>query len=158
MPREPVKIPSGDKKYKIFPHAICESRKIKKVLHQLKFNDIVYADSTKNTKINFVTTRKTITPLEKRGNMVISSTCVCKRKSKFTKTNFNETGAMASERIKTTFRKCTQHKHAFRKVKYHKGLAYQKQTSYLLKYIEWKDKNTLDRKGMPNQKFVKLLN
>lgn len=158
MSQKPDKPPQNARIYKIFPHAICESRKIKTVLHRLKYDNIVYAESTKNTKINFVSTRKTITPVEKKGNVILSSTCVCNSKCKFDKTNFNETGEKVSERILTTFDKCTHQKHAFREVKYHRGLAYKKQTGYLLKYVEWKNLKTTDRKGMPNQKFVKLLN
>lgn len=150
-------IKRSKKKYKIFPHAICESRKIKRILHKLKYDEVVYAESTRNTKINFVTTRKTPTPIELRGNLVLSSRCVCKRKFKFTATKFNETGQMASRRILTTFRKCEQHRHAFRVIKFDRGLFYRSQTEYLLKYIEWKQgNNTLDRRGLPNYYFVKL--
>lgn len=47
---------------------------------------------------------------------------------------------------------------AFRKFEYIKGLAYKKQTDYLLKYVEWKHRaNTLEYRGMPNYKFVKIL-
>lgn len=153
-----AKIDKKNVRYKIFPHSICESRRIKRVLHRLKYKDIVYADSTKNTKINFVKTSKTFIPLEKRGNIILKSTCLCKRKMKFTSTQFNENGEIASKRILTEFQHCSGNRHAFREIEYKKGLAYRKQTNYLLKYNEWKHReNILDNKGLPNYSFVKLM-
>lgn len=144
-------------KYKIFPHALCESRRIKKVLHKLKHNDIVFAESTKNTKVNFVTTRKTRTPYENRSNLVLKSTCQCGMKTKFTLTKFNETGAKASKRIITTFKRCDS-LHSFRKIEFIRGLAYNKQTKYLLKYLEMRHEGTVvDRGGLPNIRFVNVL-
>lgn len=157
MKRKPLRNRMG-RRYKIFPHAICESKHIKKVLHKLKYSDIVYAESTKNTKINFVKTRKTPTPMGKKGNLILGSTCQCGLKKKFTSTKFNETGEIASVRFLTKFQHCNSQNHAFRKFEYIKGLAYKKQTDYLLKYVEWKHRaNTLEYRGMPNYKFVKIL-
>lgn len=146
------------KNYKIYPHAICESRRIKKVLHTHKRADVVYADSTKNTKINWVTTRKTLIPFEKRGNVVLRSICVCGRKMKFTHAGFNENGLMASKRIITTYKQCTGNLHAFVEVKYGKGLQYRKQNGYLMRYIGWKHRkqNALSN-GLPNYHFTKVL-
>lgn len=87
---------SGDPKrkkinveYKIVPHAINGSRKIKKILNRLKNPNVVLADSTKNTKINHITTRKTRIEWDKRGNIILFSKCQCGEKYKIDATGFN---------------------------------------------------------------------
>lgn len=157
-----LRSPSSDeeKNYVIYPHAICESRKIKRVLHEMKHDDVTFAESTKNTKINFVTTRKTITPLIKKSNMVISSKCQCGRKYRFTSTCFNENVEMAiKKRVSTLHRRCRENIHAFREFYVHKGLAYESQTKVLARYIQWKYRGSYlnMNTGMPQYHFMKLL-
>lgn len=157
MPRKPL-TEKKNNKYKIFPHAICEGRAIKRILNRLKDSNVVYADSTKNTKINFVTTKKTITPWEKRGNIIVGSECVCRKKKKYTSTRFNENGEIAAGRILTTFNQCSGDQHAFRELFYRKGLAYKKQTKYLLKYTQWREREkTICADGMPNHTFMRVM-
>lgn len=148
----------GDK-YFVYPHAVCESKKIKKILHKNKNDCVVYAESTKNTKINYVKTRKTVIPKRLRGNSVVSSTCVCKRKHKVISTRFNQTAEMAINTIKTSSLRCTKHYHAFRKFKIHKGLAYGSQTDSLAKYIQWKFRGSYlnTKTGRPEYCFGKLM-
>lgn len=146
--------------YKIYPHAVCKSRQIKRNFMRLKENEIIYAESTRNTKINFVTTRKTITPQLERTNTILSSKCVCGKKFKFTSTKFNENGMMAAKRrILTNYTGCSGNTHAFRKVMVHKGLSYRRQTEYLLKYVKWKHRGAVINTdfSMPNYRFAKLL-
>lgn len=144
--------------YRIFPHAICEVRRIKKILNRLKPNNVIFSDSTRNTKINWVTTRKTPIAIKKRGNVILQSTCLCREKMKFIHTNFNETGIIAAKRILTTHRKCSNNQHAFLKIKYHRGLQYRNQTKYLTRYIEWKHKtHSIPMNGIPNYHFAKAL-
>lgn len=81
--------------YKIFPHAICKSRDIKKCLLKLKERNILFAESTKNTKINHIRVRKTQTPNLLRTNVILFSKCVCGLKYRITATKFNETADMA---------------------------------------------------------------
>lgn len=146
------------KEYRIFPHALCETRKIKRVLHGLKSKNIIYSDSTKNTKINWVTTRKTRIPLAKTGNVIVKSKCLCGRKISITSAGFNETGEIASKRIINTISKCMGTQHAFRKAEYSKGLEYNKQTKYLVKYMKWINKpHNVGITGLPNYQFAKLL-
>lgn len=146
--------------YKIYPHAICKSREIKKDLMRLKERNIIYAESTRNTKINFVRTRKTRTPNMEKSNIILTSRCICGKKYKITSTKFNETGMMAAKnRILTNNTGCTGPIHAFRKVKVTGGLSYKKQTNYLLKYIKWKYRGKVIHTefNMPNYHFAKLL-
>lgn len=146
--------------YKIYPQAICKSREIKKNLLRWKEKDIIYAESTRNTKINFVRTRKTSTPKLDRANTILTSKCVCGRKYKITATKFNETGRMAANsRVLTQYTGCTADTHAFRKVKVAKGLSYNRQTSYLVKYIKWKYRGKVINTefSLPNYHFAKIL-
>lgn len=148
-------------RYVIFPHAICEGRQIKKILHKHKKPNIILADSTKNTKINSVTTRKTKTPTTKRSNLILVANCKCKKKTKVIKTNFNETGEMAMNRILTKNKECKASFHAYSKVKFMRGLHYNNQTRYLLKYIQWKHRKELDviqqNYEFPNQSLCRLI-
>lgn len=144
--------------YRIYPYAVCESRRIKRVLTRLCPNNVIYAESTKNTKINFVRTRKTRTPWPKRSNVILSSECDCGSKVKYTATKFNETGEIAALRIITKFHNCENDLHAFNEVKYHRGCAYRRQTGTLLKYLQYRDAGrTLDRQGCPNHAFARIL-
>lgn len=147
--------------YKIFPHSICEGRRIKKVIHTHKAPGVILADSVKNTKINAISTRKTIVPIEKRNNLILISRCKCKKKYKIAKTKFNETGKMAASSILTRGKmNCDIHGHAYRKVKFHRGLFYGSQTSYLVKYIAWRYRHSLDfdcQIDHPNEKLRKLV-
>lgn len=146
--------------YKVYPQAVCKSRQIKRNFLKLKKKKIIYAESTRNTKINFVTTRKTKTPQLERTNTILSSKCVCGKKHKITSTKFNENGMMAAnKRILTNHTGCSGNTHAFRKVVVHKGLFYRNQTNYLLRYIKWKHKGSVINTEftMPNYHFAKLL-
>lgn len=130
--------------YVIFPHSICKGREIKRVIHKLKSPGIILADSVRNTRVNSITSRKTIIPIEKRKNLILIARCVCKKRFKITKTGFNETGEMTLKKIVTRKNECDQHSHAYKKVQFHKGLFYDGQTSFLLKYIQWKYQKRID--------------
>lgn len=147
--------------YKIFPHSICEGRRVKEIINKFKAPGVILADSVRNTKINAITTRKTIVPMEKRKNLILISRCKCKKKYKIVKTKINETGEMARSRILTLRKqKCDQHGHAYRKAKFHRGLFYGSQTSYLEKYLAWKYRHALDfdcQIGHPNDRLRKLI-
>lgn len=145
--------------YKIFPHSICRGRDIKKVLSRLKAPKVILADSVRNTKVNSVCTRKTITPIEKRKNIILISECQCKKKVKVVKTRINETGEMAKKKLITYFHKCGVNAHAYRKVQFRKGLFYDGQTRYLVRYIKHKYRKQLDFDQWegPNYRLSKLL-
>lgn len=144
--------------YKIFPHAIGKSREIKRTLLNLKQEEIVYADSIKNTKINHIKTRKTALPIEKKSNLILVSNCVCKAKYKIKKTKFNQTGEMLWREMKSALTQCQGRNHAFRQVKYHNGLHYQSQTGYLFTYLKYLYRNKIvDDYGLPNYHLAKLM-
>lgn len=149
-----------DGKFYVYPHAVCESRKIKRILHKNKSDGVIFAESTRNTKINFVRTHKTTTPKNLRGNMIVSTNCWCKKKFKVEATGYNENAQMIVDRLTTKFSKCTKDLHAFRKFKIHRGLAYSTQTDVLAKYVQWKyrGKYLNTRTGRPQFYFAKLLN
>lgn len=130
--------------YIIFPHSICKGREIKKVLHELKNPKVILADSVRNTRINSITTRKTITPIEKRKNLILTAQCACKKRVKVVKTGFNETGEITKRLIVTNKRVCDRHSHAYRKVKFRRGLFYDGQTKYLLRYLQWQHRKRFD--------------
>lgn len=142
-----------------FPHAICESKRVKRILYERKKDDVIYAESTRNSKINFVRNKKTITPVNLRGNKIIITRCACNKKMKVVATNFNETAQMVIDRLITSFVRCTANLHAFRKFKIHTGLAYGSQTDILARYIQWKFRGKClnTRTGRPQFHFVKLL-
>lgn len=144
--------------YKIFPHAINGSARIKKVLDKLKNPNIVLADSTKNTKINHVTTRKTKIEWERRGNIILFSNCQCGEKYRIDATKFNESGKMAMKRLQTSFNRCNN-THAFTEFDYVKGLAYNSQTKYLLKYVKFYYGGRLNnvQADLPNYHLINLL-
>lgn len=144
--------------YRIFPHAICEAKKIKKILHRLKHDKVKLADSTKNTKINFVTTKKDPIPWKRRSNLILVSKCSCGQKHKAKCTEFNENGEMLKERMQTRFETCDEHRHAFRKFKVIRGLNYSSQTKFLLKYVKHKFyRSMVDNTEMPNYYLSKLI-
>lgn len=148
--------PSG---YHIFPHAICQSRDIKRTLCRLKHPNVIYAESTRNTKINFVRTRKTQTPLEKNTNLIGVSKCVCRKKTKIEYTRFNQTGEILIDKMVTTMNCCVNNLHTFKEVKLMKGLFYQNQTKELVKYIQHKHQNEIlcTNYSLPNYHFSKLV-
>lgn len=158
---QPMKLPAkaAEKSYKIFPHAICKAREIKGVLHSLKEDNIVFAESTRNTKINHIQTRKSKTPFEDRSNLILIMRCQCKSKFKIKPTKFNQTGRMLWSTIRTTYKVCDNKKHAFVEVKYQKGFFYQSQTAFLYKYVKYlyRDKIWDDNGFLPNYHFMKLL-
>lgn len=145
--------------YKIFPHATCESRRVKKVLHKLKNKNVIYSDSTRNSRVNFITTRKTTTPKEKRGNVIVTSNCRCGARTKVATTRWNENGEMLVRRLKTDFHNCNGPLHAFSRFKFHRGLAYGGQTNVLIKYFAWMNRKGVSfmEIGFPNKHFQPLL-
>lgn len=150
---------SDENSYRIFPHSIYQSREIKRVIHRLCMPGITLAESTRNTKVNFITTRKTYTPWVNKSNVIIISNCVCKRKFRVERTRFNETGLMASRRIITLHNECMGNIHAFKKVKFQSGFCYHGENEYLLKYLKGKYLNAVvdQQGGLPNFYFRKLL-
>lgn len=153
---------SEDKEYVIFPHSIYNAKRIKGIIHGLSSPGIVLAESVRNTKINSVTTRKTVTPGEKRSNMVVFSQCACKNKYIVTSTGFNENAGMVRRRIaQKSVSVCSASRHAYKDFKYFKGLFYKSQTSYLIRYIQWKYRHKLDaftcRYQFPNNLLNKLV-
>lgn len=102
------------------------------------------ADSVKNTKINSITTIKTKIGAENRKNLILTSNCICKRKYKIIRTKFNETGKMAARHITTKKGRCDEFGHAYKEVKFHKGLFYSCQTTHLLKYLHWMHRHKMD--------------
>lgn len=151
----------GDERsgYKIFPHSICQGRDIKKTLYRLKAPKVILADSVRNTRVNSICTRKTITPIEKRKNIILISNCQCNKKAKVVKTRFNETGEMAKKKLITTMSKCKANIHAYKKVQFRRGLFYDGQTNYLVRYIKYKYQKKLDfdEWEVPNYRLTKLL-
>lgn len=131
-------------KFVIFPHSVCESRKIKRILHRHMKPGVTLAESTKNTKTSAITNKKTVTPKIKRKNQILISKCQCGKKVRVTKTKFNETCEIALERIHTTVQNCNTHYHAYKKTKIMRGLFYSNQTTYLLRYIQWKHNKNID--------------
>lgn len=147
--------------YVIFPHSMCEGRRIKRAISRLKAPGVILTDSVRNTKVNSITTRKTITPIAKRKNLILISRCQCRKKYKVVRTNFNETGEMASRRVITHFSVCNRHAHAYKKVRFRRGLFYASQTKYLWRYIQWQHRRQLDvsqcRYEWPNSRLRKLI-
>lgn len=147
-------------RYVIFPHAICKSRDIKKILLSYTNKDIILADSTKNTKINQVRNRKTVTEWYMKSNMILISKCKCGKKYLIEKTAYNQTAGMLAREMKTKHNICKDSMHSFKKIIPHRGLAYSSQTQFLLRYLRL----IFDRKGslgsrasLPNYHLSKLM-
>lgn len=145
--------------YKIFPHAVCKSRRIKKILLRYTNNNIILADSTKNTKVNQVTTRKSITNWKNKSNLILISKCTCGQRYKTKATMFNQTGGGLSKLMITTFDICQGDTHAFKNVIPLRGLAYGTQTRYLLKYIKLLLKGNVSNEEaqLPNFYLAKVM-
>lgn len=145
--------------YKIFPHATCKSRNIKKILLDHIENNVVLADSTKNTKINQVRTRKSPIHWRHKTNLILISRCTCEEKFKIQATAFNQTGEMLRVKMITERKKCQNGQHAFRKTIVHRGLAYGKQTIYLLKYLKmfFAGKTIDDKLLLPNYHLARAM-
>lgn len=126
----------------------------------MKHKHIVLADSTRNTKINHIRTRKTKTHWSKCGNLVLISKCNCGKKFKVRATKFNQNGESARNKMLTPFNECSEVAHAFKKVSHHRGLMYRSQTNYLVKYIKHFYGNKLFREtaDLPNYHLSKVLN
>lgn len=150
----------SNKEYIIFPHSICNGREIKKILYENKKDDVVLADSVKNTKLNCIKTKKTVTPIYHRKNFVLIAKCQCKKKTKVSCTKFNENVGMAVTRMTTEMTKCNEFAHAYKKILIKKGLYYSNQTDVLVKYLQWKYRKTLDKNQgfeFPNYHLAKLI-
>lgn len=146
-------------KFRIFPHSMCETKLIKGIIHAHKHENVIIAESTRNTKVNFVKTRKTTTSWECKTNIIALSNCVCRKKFKCSATKFNENGERLKNRIITHTTRCKNGLHAFRRVKFKSGLQYKNQTRYLTKYIKWKYRGAVinDEYDLPNYHFGKLI-
>lgn len=155
--RKPPENPG--EKFTVFPRAVCESKRIKTILHKYKEEKVVYSDSTRNSKINHVKTMKTFIPKSLRGNMIVISACTCKKKYKIVATGLNQNAKMLINTIKTKFVKCTRSNHAFRRFRIQKGLAYGSQTGILAKYIQWQYRGSYlnTRTGRPEYFLANLL-
>lgn len=145
--------------YRIFPHAICKSREIKRVILNLKESRIRIAESTKNTKVNPIKTYKTKIPIEKRTNLILIAKCQCGKKYKINRTGRNETGEVTARKIVTPFLSCDHLKHAYRDITFKRGLAYNSQTKHLEKYYRLKYKGSIDDHffNLPVPAFAKLV-
>ena len=95
------------KTYRANPQAIWRSKAMKEILRNYKHGNITLAESTRNSKINHIRTRKTNTEWSKKGNLILISRCVCGEKHKIAHTKFRENGEQAHERIHTTVTKCS---------------------------------------------------
>ena len=151
-----------DEDYVIFPHSIQEAKRIKNVILRLASPGVVLAESVKNTRITSIKTRKTVTPVDRKGNMIVFSRCVCQNKYIVTNTGFNENAGMVRRRIADkSVSVCGASRHAYRKFKIHRGLYYKSQTSYLSRYIQWKYRHKLDaftcRYQFPNYLLGKMV-
>lgn len=135
-------------KYTLFPRSICKGRQIKRVIHTLKKDNVILADSTRNSRLNPIKLRKTKTATPKKGNLVLIADCTCGEKKAIIATRYNETGDMALNRLKGK-NTCDQHSHAYTDAKFHRGLYYCSQTQLLAKYIKWKYRSKLDYKKSP---------
>lgn len=139
----------SDDQYVIFPHAIVESNKIKRVINKLKSSEISLADSVRNTKVNFVKTIKTRDPIASAGNVVLSSSCRCGQKCIIGATKYNESGGMARKRLLAGGAHCGKRGHSFRNFDLSKGLYYNHQTQYLLRYTQYMYRHKLDATSCP---------
>lgn len=149
-------------KFVIFPYSICGGHEIKRTIRRLKTPGVVLVDSVRNTKINSIRTRKTWTPLALRTNLILISGCQCRGRFKIDKTRRNETGAMARLRITTPNKtRCNESGHAYHGVKFRRGLYYNSQTEYLLKYTQWQYRRNLDyinsNYDTPNSRLSRLV-
>lgn len=131
-------------KYVIFPHAISESKKIRNTVYKFMNSGIALADSVKNTKINFISSGKMTDPVASGGNVVLNSTCKCKDKCIIGTTEFGESGRMALKRLKSRKERCDRDGHCFRYFSLKRGLYYNCQTKYLLRYMQWIYRHKLD--------------
>lgn len=147
------------KTYVSFPHNIICKNIIKQTLHHYKGPNIVLADSIKNTKINYISSLKTKIPLDKQTNVFLLSTCKCNRKIRILLTPFNQTAGMFAHRVTNSLVKCTNDIHAFKKIKYIKGLCYNGQNKAYLKYLKLRYNRKINASftELPNTYFQKLI-
>lgn len=157
-------IESNDREYIIFPHSTCQSKLIKRTFFRLMRSHTALADSVKNTRITPITTKKTPSPPESQGNALLLSQCKCKERIAISCTRFNENVKIARSRIHTkNLTNCLKYKHAHSldSIKTHKGLAYKRQTRYLMKYTYWHYRHALDSTNIgyqfPNHKLSQLI-
>lgn len=133
-----------DKQYVIFPHAISHNKQVRNVISDFKHSDVVLADSVKNTKVNFIRTPKSVDSFISKSNLVLDSQCKCNRKCIVEGTGYNETGKMAINRLRSRVNHCTPQNHCYKVFKFNKGLRYNRQTRYLLRYTQWMHRHKLD--------------
>lgn len=135
---------NADKQYVIFPHSISHNKQVRNVISNFKNSDIVLADSVKNTKVNFIKTPKAVDSITSKSNLVLSSKCMCDMKCIVEGTGYNETGKMTVNRLRSHVNRCTPPNHCYKTFKLHKGLQYNRQTKYLLRYTQWMHRHKLD--------------
>lgn len=162
--KEDIEQNSDIKRYIIFPHSTCKSFHIKQALTRLMPEHCTLADSVKNTRLSPITTRKSQTPPERRTNALLFSQCHCKRLFKVTRTKFNENVELAKKKHSTQdLNECThtKHVHHLDHIKTRKGLAYNRQTNHLKKYISWNYRHAIESTtngpDFPNFHMSKLI-
>lgn len=147
-------------KYCTFPNGIEKAKEIKKIIYDLKDKNTNLINTSKNTKVNHVSTMKTKTDMDMKSNMIAMTECVCRQYKRLTHTKFNENCAMVKERMKNASSGCGQSEHAWRDIKWSRGLALKRQTRQLIKYkkqIMGRGTKT-DQADLPNQWFKGLVN
>lgn len=148
-----------DKSYISFPHAIYKNKQIKRILYHYKEPNIVLADSIRNTKINFVRNLKTPIPIERRKNLIAMSRCICGQRVKIDRTTFNQTGGTLKKKILNQLQNCTNDFHAHKKLTFIRGLAFNNQTQFYLKYLRWINRTKIrdGKLDWPNKYLTKLI-
>lgn len=139
----------SDNQYIIFPHAIDESNKIRKTINRLKSSEFSLADSVRNTKVNFVKTIKSKDSIASAGNVVLTSSCRCGQRCIIGATKHNESGGMARKRLLAGGTHCSGRSHSFRNFDLGRGLYYNHQTQYLLRYTQYMYRHKLDATSCP---------
>lgn len=92
--------------------------------------------------------------------MILISRCMCKKKTRIQRTEFNENVEIASKRVLSNNVRCKEGIHAFRNIKIKRGLFYSNQTERLIRYLQFKHLKELDttqKYCLPNFRFQKLI-
>lgn len=155
---EEEKLDDSDKTFVAFPHQL-RNKAVKDILHAYKAPSTVLAESIKNNKINFIKNIKTCTRVEKRGNMIVKTSCQCGEKIDIRSTRFNETAEMIIENNNRGSSQCMNERHSFTQTKCMPGMNTTRQTAKLCAYQQWLHKDKLINKTFapPNRHFSKLL-
>lgn len=100
-----------------FPHQLLNGRV--KSIRNYKTTDAVLTESIKNNKINHIRNVKTITPMERRTNLILRAVCLCGQRVKIEMTKFNQTGAMLKNIMLNSNKEtiqCRNNWHVFREI------------------------------------------